>query len=79
MLKGLPRGTIEKPIPTYELLEFLWASDVDKQVLGDVFEALERHSIRSGASSNGPIEVKVRSHADPDINGHSDKCIKTTR
>lgn len=79
MLQGLPRGTIAKPIPTYEHLDFLWASDVDKQVFGDVFEALERHSIRSGASSNGPIEVKVRSHADPDINGHSDKGIKTTR
>lgn len=44
MLQGLPRGTVAKPIHTYEHLDFLWASDVDRQVFGHVFDALETHS-----------------------------------
>jgi lysosomal acid lipase/cholesteryl ester hydrolase len=49
MLEGLPRGTVAKPIATYEHLDFLWASDVDCQVFGHVFDALETHS------ANGPV------------------------
>ncbi|CEJ60502.1 Putative Triglyceride lipase-cholesterol esterase [Penicillium brasilianum] len=44
MLQGLPRGTVAKEIPTYEHLDFLWASDVDRQVFGHVFDALETYS-----------------------------------
>ena len=44
MLEKLPRGTVAKPIKTYEHLDFLWAKDVDKQVFGHVFEALDRYS-----------------------------------
>lgn len=44
MLKGLPRSTVAQAIPTYEHLDFLWASDVDRQVFGYVFEALETYS-----------------------------------
>lgn len=40
----LPRGTVAKPIATYEHLDFLWAEDVDKQVFGHVFEALDLYS-----------------------------------
>ncbi|KAF4182927.1 hypothetical protein CNMCM8927_009031 [Aspergillus lentulus] len=45
MLRELPRGTVAKSIPSYEHLDFLWARDVDQQVFGHVFEALERISI----------------------------------
>ena len=48
MLRGLPRGTVAKPIPSYEHLDFLWARDVDKQVFGDVFEALEHRRVSNG-------------------------------
>ncbi|KAF7719618.1 Triglyceride lipase-cholesterol esterase [Penicillium ucsense] len=44
MLQGLPRETVAKAIPEYEHLDFLWASDVDRQVFGHVFEALEKYS-----------------------------------
>ena len=44
MLQGLPRETVAKAIPKYEHLDFLWASDVDRQVFGHVFEALEKYS-----------------------------------
>lgn len=40
----MPRGTVAKEIPTYEHLDFLWASDVDRQVFGHVFDALETYS-----------------------------------
>ncbi|EAW17895.1 sterol esterase [Aspergillus fischeri NRRL 181] len=43
MLRELPRGTVAKSIPSYEHLDFLWARDVDQQVFGHVFEALERY------------------------------------
>ncbi|KAH1291500.1 hypothetical protein KXX48_007087 [Aspergillus fumigatus] len=43
MLRELPRGTVAKSIPCYEHLDFLWARDVDQQVFGHVFEALERY------------------------------------
>ncbi|KAJ6022275.1 Alpha/beta hydrolase fold-1 [Penicillium herquei] len=60
MLQGLPRGTVAKPIPTYEHLDFLWAADVDKQVFHHVFNALEKHSPKgvNGISAiNGVNEV----------------------
>ncbi|KAJ5745307.1 hypothetical protein N7520_010489 [Penicillium odoratum] len=59
MLQGLPRGTIAKPIPTYEHLDFLWASDVDRQVFHHVFDALERYSPKSvnGVHVNGANAV----------------------
>ena len=44
MLKGLPHTTVAQAIPTYEHLDFLWASDVDRQVFGYVFDALEIYS-----------------------------------
>ncbi|KAJ5104538.1 Alpha/beta hydrolase fold-1 [Penicillium alfredii] len=44
MLRGLPHDTVAKAIPNYEHLDFLWAADVDRQVFGHVFEALEAHS-----------------------------------
>ncbi|CDM29522.1 hypothetical protein CBS147339_4552 [Penicillium roqueforti] len=55
MLKGLPHDTVAQAIPTYEHLDFLWASDVDRQVFGYVFNALETYS-RGGplAGSTGP-------------------------
>ncbi|KGO66023.1 Alpha/beta hydrolase fold-1 [Penicillium italicum] len=55
MLKELPHETVAQAIPTYEHLDFLWASDVDRQVFGYVFDALETYS-RGGplaASSTG--------------------------
>ncbi|KAJ6110522.1 hypothetical protein N7486_002757 [Penicillium sp. IBT 16267x] len=55
MLQGLPRGTVAKPIPSYEHLDFLWASDVDRQVFHHVFDALETYCPKSvnGVSANG--------------------------
>ncbi|KAJ5672921.1 hypothetical protein N7507_002048 [Penicillium longicatenatum] len=55
MLQGLPRGTVAKPIPTYEHLDFLWAEDVDRQVFHHVFDALETYSPKSvnGVQTNG--------------------------
>ncbi|KAJ5919894.1 hypothetical protein N7454_009729 [Penicillium verhagenii] len=55
MLQGLPRGTVAKPIPTYEHLDFLWAADVDQQVFHHVFDALEKHGAKNanGAHVNG--------------------------
>lgn len=44
MLKELPRHAVAKEIPHYEHLDFLWASDVDKQVFPHVFKALETYS-----------------------------------
>lgn len=44
MLKELPKHTVAKEIPHYEHLDFLWASDVDKQVFPHVFDALEFHT-----------------------------------
>lgn len=44
ILRGLPRGTVAKAIPTYEHLDFLWAADVDRQVFGHVFDALETYA-----------------------------------
>lgn len=41
MLKELPKHTVAKEIPHYEHLDFLWASDVDKQVFPHVLEALD--------------------------------------
>ncbi|KAJ5981247.1 hypothetical protein N7499_001740 [Penicillium canescens] len=64
MLQGLPHATIAKAIPTYEHLDFLWASDVDRQVFGYVFKALETHSKdivseRNGACSNGSLDGRA--------------------
>ncbi|KAJ5280411.1 hypothetical protein N7478_005783 [Penicillium angulare] len=53
MLQGLPRGTVAKPIRSYEHLDFLWASDVDKQVFHHVFDALEANSPKSVNGVNG--------------------------
>ncbi|KAJ5241302.1 uncharacterized protein N7469_002893 [Penicillium citrinum] len=50
MLQGLPRSTMAKAIATYEHLDFLWASDVDRQVFGHVFDALKTHSREAIAS-----------------------------
>lgn len=44
MLERLPRGTSARAVARYEHLDFLWAEDVDRQVFGHVFEALERYS-----------------------------------
>ncbi|KAK3394280.1 Alpha/Beta hydrolase protein [Podospora didyma] len=41
MLRELPSQTIATEIPHYEHLDFLWARDVDTQVFGHVFDALE--------------------------------------
>lgn len=57
MLEKLPRGTVAKPIATYEHLDFLWAEDVDKQVFGHVFDALERYS-RSPHFCDRPDETE---------------------
>lgn len=64
MLKELPSHTVAKEIPGYEHLDFLWASDVDKQVFPHVFDALDFHTggkseqlldgRRRGASITGP-------------------------
>lgn len=56
MLRRLPPNTVAKAIPTYEHLDFLWASDVDKQVFGHVFDALETYSQQNAVSSeaDGP-------------------------
>lgn len=61
MLRGLPRGTVAKAIKGYEHLDFLWAEDVDKQVFGDVFEALDRRGAYGRAESNGTIKEPVKS------------------
>ncbi|KAJ5958278.1 Alpha/beta hydrolase fold-1 [Penicillium vulpinum] len=50
MLKHLPPNTVAQAIPTYEHLDFLWASDVDRQVFGYVFDALDTYS-RGGPSA----------------------------
>lgn len=60
MLQGLPRDTIAKAIPGYEHLDFLWASDVDRQVFGHVFDALETHSRKAVAAiEDTPSLVQV--------------------
>jgi lysosomal acid lipase/cholesteryl ester hydrolase len=64
MLQGLPHATIAQAIPTYEHLDFLWASDVDRQVFGYVFNALETHSKeivseRNGARANGSLDGRA--------------------
>jgi lysosomal acid lipase/cholesteryl ester hydrolase len=64
MLQGLPHATSAQAIPTYEHLDFLWASDVDRQVFGYVFNALETHSKeivseKNGARSNGTADERV--------------------
>ncbi|KAK0717129.1 Alpha/Beta hydrolase protein [Lasiosphaeria miniovina] len=41
MLRELPSQTVAIEIPHYEHLDFLWARDVDSQVFGHVFDALE--------------------------------------
>jgi hypothetical protein len=38
----LPHDTVAQAIPTYEHLDFLWASDVDRQVFGYVFSPYRR-------------------------------------
>ena len=59
MLEGLPRGTVAKAIPTYEHLDFLWAEDVDRQVFGHVFEALEKYSHNAvDPSEPAPLEAR---------------------
>lgn len=50
MLQGLPRDTVAKAIRGYEHLDFLWASDVDRQVFDHVFDALETHSQKSAVA-----------------------------
>ncbi|PLB37951.1 sterol esterase [Aspergillus candidus] len=53
MLKELPRTTVTTKIANYEHLDFLWAHDVDRQVFGHVFEALERYG-----GENQPLSEK---------------------
>lgn len=53
MLKELPRTTVTTKIANYEHLDFLWAHDVDRQVFGHVFEALERYG-----GENRPLSEK---------------------
>ena len=60
MLQGLPRGTVAKPIHGYEHLDFLWASDVDRQVFHHVFNALETNSSKA---VNGVSPVNDASEA----------------
>lgn len=66
MLQGLPRGTTATAIPTYEHLDFLWASDVDRQVFGHVFDALETFS------QNGMVPLE----ANPDVSHSSQETSK---
>jgi lysosomal acid lipase/cholesteryl ester hydrolase len=58
MLGELPRGTVAKSIPSYEHLDFLWARDVDQQVFGHVFEALERYGSGEYSETKGHRAVK---------------------
>ncbi|EAW12732.1 sterol esterase [Aspergillus clavatus NRRL 1] len=51
MLRELPRGTEAKCIPSYEHLDFLWAKDVNEQVFGHVFEALDCYSSKERRNS----------------------------
>lgn len=44
MLRELPQHTTAMPVPHYEHLDFLWATDVDQCVFPHVFEALRNHS-----------------------------------
>ncbi|OQD74284.1 hypothetical protein PENDEC_c011G03969 [Penicillium decumbens] len=73
MLQGLPRGTVAKPIATYEHLDFLWATDVDRQVFGHVFDALETY----GSDSVVPPKDTA---ADPKPDGeyHLDGRVSNT-
>jgi lysosomal acid lipase/cholesteryl ester hydrolase len=60
MLKGLPHATVAQAIPTYEHLDFLWASDVDRQVFGYVFNALETYSRGDPSAGNSTGSEKHR-------------------
>ncbi|KAF7158985.1 hypothetical protein CNMCM6106_005939 [Aspergillus hiratsukae] len=74
MSRELPRGTVAKSIPSYEHLDFLWARDVDQQVFGHVFEALERYG--SGESSAQFVQnVWIESY-DPTIEDSYRKQIE---
>ncbi|KAJ5908518.1 Alpha/beta hydrolase fold-1 [Penicillium taxi] len=64
MLQALPRNTVAKRIPTYEHLDFLWAADVDRQVFGHVFEALETYGPKSpAADEQSPSRPSISTHA----------------
>ena len=44
MLKELPPHTLAKEVPSYEHLDFLWASSVDSLVFPTIFESLQRYA-----------------------------------
>ncbi|KAJ5689165.1 lipase [Penicillium macrosclerotiorum] len=69
MLQGLPRGTVAKSIPSYEHLDFLWASDVDHQVFGYVFDALATHS-RDESTSVETVPPESRLDGRLLVDGH---------
>lgn len=46
MLKELPKHTMYTEIPHYEHLDFLWASDVHRQVFPHVLNALAMHTVK---------------------------------
>lgn len=76
MLQGLPRGTVAKAIHTYEHLDFLWASDVDRQVFGHVFEALEAHSRKGVSPTETPLSNPRLLDGRPAIEKHSsNSCL----
>ncbi|KAK5689444.1 cholesterol esterase, partial [Elasticomyces elasticus] len=83
MLRGLPRGTVAKAIPGYEHLDFLWADDVDKQVFGDVFEALERRGAYGRRESNGVVKEPVKSTGNANtsatVRGQVDESFKVAQ
>lgn len=68
MLKELPKHTVVKEIPHYEHLDFLWASDVDKQVFPHVLEALDFYVSKLGRRSiESPYRVSKNKFAPLDI------------
>lgn len=83
MLRGLPRGTVAKAIRGYEHLDFLWADDVDKQVFGDVFEALERRGAYGRQESNGTVKEPIMStgnaNASSTVKGQVDYDFKVAQ
>lgn len=83
MLSGLPRATVAKSIPGYEHLDFLWAEDVDKQVFGDVFEALERRGAYGRRESDGTIKEEGKDtgneNASVTVNGQVNDGVKVVQ
>ena len=56
MLKELPKHVVAKEVPHYEHLDFLWAADVETEVLPHVFAALDTYA---NTDSNTPRPAQL--------------------